>query len=116
MSGCAGPTTDRVADEVLDGVAIGPARAVSGDEFHRLEVTAPDVAQARWPCLPMTSIDLVSAGTLSAGSVQAGTESPSRFLVVIEVNGAGRHALVLECDDAIFPAPESCTATGNESS
>jgi hypothetical protein len=66
--------------------------------------------------LPMTRIDLVSAGTLSDGSTQAGTEGPATFLVVIEVNGAGRHALVLECDDATFPVPESCTATSNESS
>jgi len=116
VSGCAAPAPDRAADEMVDGLAIGPARAVSGEAFHRLEVTARDVAQARWPGVPMTRIELVSAGTLADGSVQAGTEGPSTFLVVIDLNGAGRHALVLECDDATFPAPDSCAATSNESS
>jgi len=116
VSGCAGPPPDGVADEVVDGYAIGPARTVSGDEFHRLEVTARDVAQTRWPGLPMTRIDLAAAGTLADGSIQAGTEGPSTFLVVIDVNGAGRHAFVLQCDDATFPAPDSCAATSNESS
>ena len=116
VGGCAGSTPDAVTDEVVDGYAIGPARTVSGDEFHRLEVTARDVAQARWPGLPMTRIDLAAAGTLADGSIQAGTEGPSTFLVVIDVNGAGRHAFVLQCDDATFPAPDSCAATSDESS
>ena len=115
VSGCAGPTPD-VTDEVVDGYAVGRARTVSGDEFHRLEVTARDVAQSRWPGLPMTRIDLATAGTLTDGSIQAGTEGPSTFLVVIEVHGAGRHAFVLQCDDATFPAPDSCAATSDESS
>ena len=38
-----------LADETIDGYAIGPARSVSGDEFHRLEVTARDVVRSRWP-------------------------------------------------------------------
>jgi hypothetical protein len=42
--------------------------------------------------------------------VQAGTEGPSTFLVVIDVHGVGRHALVLECDDGTFPQPDSCTS------
>jgi hypothetical protein len=118
VGACGAPTPPAatVADEVVDGYAIGPARTVSGDEFHRLEVTARDVARTRWPGLPMTRIDLAAAGTLADGSIQAGTEGPSTFLVVIDVNGAGRHAFVLQCDDATFPAPDSCAATSNESS
>lgn len=116
VSGCAGPTPDGVADEVVDGFAIGPARTVSGDAFHRLEVTARDVVRGRWPGLPMTRIDVASAGTLSDGSAQSGTEGPFTFLVVINVNGEGRHAMVLQCDDATFPAPDSCAATSSGSS
>jgi hypothetical protein len=116
VGACGAPTPDAATDEVVDGYAIGPARTVAGDEFHRLEVTARDVARTKWPGLPMTRIDLAAAGTHADGSIQAGTEGPSTFLVVIDVNGAGRHAFVLQCDDATFPASDSCTATGDESS
>ena len=106
VTACA-PTVTPAA-EAIDGYAIGPARSVSGDEFHRLEVTARDVVRAAWPGSPLTGIQLVSAGTLADGTVQAGTDGPSTFLVVIDVNGEGRHALVLRCDDAPFPQPDSC--------
>ena len=106
VTACA-PTVTPAA-ETIDGYAIGPARSVTGDEFHRVEVTARDVVRSTWPGKPMTSIQLASAGTLPNGSVQAHTEGPFTFLVVIDVNGAGRHALVLQCDDATFPQPDSC--------
>ena len=114
LTACA--ATANPAAEEIDGYAIGPARSVSGDEFHRLEVTARDVVRTAWPGKPMTSIQLASAGTLADGSIQAGTEGRFTFLVVIDVHGAGRHALVLECDDATFPAPDSCAAISNGSS
>ena len=111
IAGCAAPQPPAALS--IDGYAIGPARSVSGDEFHRLEVTARDVVRTTWPGKPMTSIQLASAGTLADGSIQAGTEGPFTFLVVIAVNGAGRHAFVLECNDATFPAPNSCAAIRN---
>jgi len=114
VTACAPTATPAAA--MIDGYAIGAARSVSGDEFHRLEATARDVVRTTWPGKPMTSIQLASAGTLADGSIQTGTEGPFTFLVVIDVNGAGRHAFVLECDEATFPAPDSCAAIRNGSS
>lgn len=109
-------STATPASQTIDGFAIGPARAVSGDEFHRLEATARDVVRSAWPGSVLTGIQLVSAGTLVDGSVQAGTEGPFTFLVVIDVTGEDRHALVLECDDATFPQPDSCAPASSGTS
>ena len=106
VTGCA-PTVTPAA-EAIDGYAIGPARSVSRDEFHRLEVTAREVAKGAWPGSVLTGIQLVAGGTLPDGSVQAGTDGPFTFLVVVDITGEGRHALVLQCDDATFPQPDSC--------
>ena len=102
--------------QAIDGFAIGPARAVSGDEFHRLEATARDLVRSAWPGSVLTGIQLVSAGTLADGTVQAGTEGPFTFLVVIDVTGEDLHALVLECDDATFPQAHSCAPASSGSS
>ena len=109
IAGCVAPQPPDARS--IDGYAIGPSRSVSPDEFHRLEATARDAVKGRWPGMPMTSIELVSAGTLEDGSLQVGTEGPFTFLVVIDVHGEGRHALVLQCDDATFPQADSCTST-----
>jgi hypothetical protein len=109
IAGCAAPRSP--AAQSIDGYAIGASRSVSPDEFHRLEATARDAVNGRWPGMPLTGIQLVSAGTLEDGSVQVGTEGPFTFLVVIDVHGEGRHALVLQCDDATFPQAGSCTSS-----
>ena len=58
----------------------------------------------------MTGIQLVSAGTLPDGSVQARTEGPFTFLVVIDVNGEAAMRWCSQCDDATFPQPDSCAS------
>ena len=74
------------------------------------------MAKCAWPGSVLTGIRLVSAGTLPDGSFQAGTDGPFTFLVVVDVSGEGRHALVLRCDDATFPQPHSCVWADERSS
>jgi hypothetical protein len=97
--------------ETIDGFAIGDARTVSPEAFHRLEVTAREAARTVWPETILTGVYIASAGRIADGSIQADTEGPLTFLVVVDLRGGARHALVLRCDDGTFPDPESCTPT-----
>ena len=107
--GCSpAPTVDPGSGEVLDGFVLGAPRNVSGAAFHRLEVTARTIAASTWPAAPASGFDLYSAGRLPDGTLQQGTDGPFTFLMAIRLAGGERHAMVIQCDEATFPDPDSC--------
>ena len=94
-------TIDRPAatpDVLLDGFAIGPARDTRNPGvFHRLEVAARGAWTRAHPGQAVSGFTVHHAGRLADGTIQAGTDEPFTYLMVIEIQGGERRALVLHC-------------------
>ena len=84
-------------DQLIDGFAIGPERDTGPSVFHRLEVAARASWTRTHPGRPVAAFTTHHAGRLADGTSQPGTDEPLTYLMVIDIAGGERHALVLHC-------------------
>jgi hypothetical protein len=102
------PAGEPVA-ETIEGFALAGARALTGDQFHRLEATARDEWQAAHPNEALSAFE-VRASDASADPSGTPPNGPDDYLVMITVAGTHeRHVLRIHCDPATFPAIGSCS-------
>lgn len=85
-------------DEIIDGVAVGPVKTVDGASFRRLEASARETWVA------------AHGGPAPIGyELHELRQGPWDFLMVVTTRDGARHAVVLHCDAAAFPARGSCS-------